>query len=164
MKKFTRNLAIGFIVICASQQAFASPSKWGMAGCGVGGSMVYPNQPGKIQILAATTNQVLMQTSALTFGTSGCEDDPNQVASLFITINQVALKKDITRGTGETIASLSQIYGCQSNQELGSELQKNFQNIFSKEEKPEVLNKKIQAIIRQNDQLKKTCQIASLTA
>lgn len=55
---------------------------YGMAGCGLG-SLVFQDQPGKIQIVAATVNNIVSpQTSAITSGTSGCYEDGSASAKL----------------------------------------------------------------------------------
>ena len=44
--------------------------------------------------------------------------------------NRVALAKDISRGSGETIAGLAAIAGCADAQAVGTALQHNFSAIF----------------------------------
>src|SRR6266511_1273208 len=49
-----------------------SPGKYGAAGCGLG-AMAFKDQPGGIQIIAATLNDICAnQTFGITFGTSNC--------------------------------------------------------------------------------------------
>ena len=103
---------LGGVTLVLSTIPAAHAGKFGMAGCGIG-SLIFEDQPGKIQILASTTNTYFYQTSSISSGTSNCTDEPGQQASLFIAINSESLKKDISRGNGETVSGLARIYGCQ---------------------------------------------------
>jgi hypothetical protein len=106
--------------------------KYGMAGCGLG-SMAFGNQPGAIQIVAATLNGLLgNQTFAITTGTSNCTDTAGGVASTraFIETNREALAKDISRGQGETVKNLATLAGCSDATAVGATLQKSFSAIF----------------------------------
>src|SRR3954465_15788664 len=87
----------------------AHADNYGMAGCGLG-AMAFKDQPGKIQILSATVNNLVSpQTFAITSGTSNCVEDTRTASAMFITINEQALRKDISRGGGESVASLSKL-------------------------------------------------------
>ena len=106
--------------------------KYGAAGCGLG-SIVFGNSAGIVQIFAATTNGTLgSQTYGITTGTSNCDETgPGQdSARIFIDANREALAKDISRGKGETIASLASLAGCADTNAVGMSLQKNFKAIF----------------------------------
>lgn len=134
-----------FCLALAVVSVSAKAENYGMAGCGLG-SMVFKDKPGKIQILASTTNDIIIpQTSAITSGTSNCTDSGNEEASLYITINQDALKRDISRGEGETILGLSKYYGCESAESLGKSLKNNYESIYSAEASEEI-NAQIRAI------------------
>lgn len=88
---------------------------YGMAGCGLG-SIVFGDKPGMIQIVAATVNGTGYQTIAITFGTSNCGESGKMAkASQFIDVNKVALENDISRGSGEALASLGIVMGCQNS-------------------------------------------------
>src|SRR4051794_353568 len=105
---------------------------YGMAGCGLG-SMLFGRQPGFIQVLAATTNGTLgSQTFGISTGTSNCTDThPGPATSkAFIEGNKDAVAKDISRGQGETIASLSTLAGCHDSKQVGAVLQSDFARIF----------------------------------
>lgn len=131
MKKF---LLSGFVAMMA---AFASPASadaaaYGAAGCGLG-SVIFGSSPGFVQIFAATTNGTSgNQTFGITTGTLNCADTGGGTASAkaFIETNREALAKDISRGQGETIASLSTLAGCSDSRAVGASLQKNFSTIF----------------------------------
>jgi hypothetical protein len=106
--------------------------KYGAAGCGLG-SIVFGNSPGIVQIFAATTNATFAtQLYGITTGTSNCDESgPGQdSARIFIDANREALAKDISRGKGETIASLTKLAGCSDSNAVGMSLQKSFKVIF----------------------------------
>ncbi len=143
-------------VVLASSQAFAD--NYGTAGCGLG-AMAFKDRPGKIQIAAATVNNLVSpQTFAITSGTSNCTDDANTASAMFINVNQVALRKDIARGTGESVASLSKIMKCSDSEIFGNVLQKNYQSIFPTEKaSPEQISKSIATTIHNDAKLSQSC-------
>jgi hypothetical protein len=105
---------------------------YGPAGCGLGSLIFEPNS-GFTQIFAATTNSSFgTQTFGISSGTSNCSDTAGGSASAqaFVETNRTALAKDIARGRGETIESLSRLGGCADAQAVGSSLQKNFDKVF----------------------------------
>jgi hypothetical protein len=105
---------------------------FGTAGCGLG-SMLFGKQPGMIQVLAATTNGIFgSQTFGISSGTSNCTDNAGGPATskAFIETNREAVAKDISRGQGETISSLSTLAGCQDSKRVGAVLQSDFAKIF----------------------------------
>jgi len=105
---------------------------YGPAGCGLG-SLIFKPDSGVTQIFASTTNGLFsIQTFGITSGTSNCDVVPGKAASAraFVEANRTALAKDIARGRGETIASLSELAGCADARNVGRKLQKNFKTIF----------------------------------
>ena len=107
-------------------------SKYGPAGCGLG-SMIFEPNSGFTQIFAATTNGTSAnQTFAISTGTSNCADTGGGSASAkaFVQTNRAALSKDIARGHGETLTSLTELAGCGNADAVGRTLQKNFKQIF----------------------------------
>ena len=132
---------------------------YGMAGCGLG-SMVFKNKPGKIQILAGTTNGILgSQTFGLTSGTSGCVEDMNgDTAALYIRTNKEPLMQDISRGSGETLTGLAAMLGCSNVNEVGQVLQQNYESIFSRVDasSKELLNS-IGSALKSNHATAKSC-------
>jgi DUF3015 family protein len=105
---------------------------YGPAGCGLGSLIFEPNS-GFTQIFAATTNGTFGSTTfGISSGTSNCNDPPGGSASAktFVETNRTALAKDIARGQGETIESLSRLGGCADAKAVGSSLQKNFDRVF----------------------------------
>ena len=116
----------------ASAQSQGFEPTYGTAGCGLG-SMLIGNKPGIVQIFASTTNGLLgTQTFGITSGTSNCGSSGGAVASTknFVETNRAVVAKDIARGQGETIATLSTLAGCGDSREVGSSLQRNFKRIF----------------------------------
>ncbi len=118
----------------AAGEGLKGTGQYGAAGCGLG-SLVFGNQPGAVQILAATTNGTFgSQTFGITTGTSNC--GPGMMASgtkNFVEANREVLAKDISRGTGEAIGALAVINSCGDSSKVGAALQKNFSAIFPTE-------------------------------
>lgn len=148
MSKLSTSIAVVLtlsLCMIAQNQAFAarkssersssapvlSGSTYGTAGCGLG-SMLFGNQPGFIQVVAATFNGTAgNQTFAISSGTSNCKDTGGgNTAAVFIKANKEALEKEVARGAGETIETLAQIYGCSDAGSLGTALQKNYNGLF----------------------------------
>jgi len=139
----TRWLVLAVVLSAGAARADAEvPSTgkatFGLAGCGLG-SLVFGDQKGAIQILAATTNSLFgSQTFGITSGTSNCVDSaaPKTGARIFIEGNREALAKDAARGSGETITTLSAVAGCKDAKAVGSVLQKRFAQLFPGEKVP----------------------------
>jgi hypothetical protein len=133
-------LAIAVAVLLSASTALAAgeglkgSGQYGAAGCGLG-SLVFGNQPGAVQILAATTNGTFgSQTFGITTGTSNC--GPGMFAmgtKNFVEANREVVAKDISRGTGEAIGALAVINHCADSSKVGAALQKNFTAIFPNE-------------------------------
>jgi hypothetical protein len=105
---------------------------YGLAGCGLG-SMLFGKQTGMVQVLAATTNGSFgSQTFGISSGTSNCTNTGGGApsAKAFVETNREALAKDISRGQGETISSLSSLAGCADSKRVGAVLQSDFGKIF----------------------------------
>lgn len=102
-----------------------STQSYGMAGCGLG-SIVFGDKPGMIQVVAATLNGTGVQTFGISTGTSNCSEGGIMArANQFIEVNKVALENDLARGTGESIASLGQVLGCQ-NTDFATQFRTNY--------------------------------------
>jgi hypothetical protein len=132
--------ALALVTILAAGPAFAQGSglkgtgAYGAAGCGLG-SLVFGNQPGAVQILAATTNGTFgSQTFGITSGTSNCGSGLMAMGTKnFVEGNREVLAKDISRGQGEAIGALTVINACQDSAKVGAALQRNFSAIFPNE-------------------------------
>lgn len=109
-------------------------------GCGVG-TMIFDGKQGKVfKVLGATTNGTSgNQTFGITFGTLGCDGtgtiNSAQKLTLFIDGNLDNLARDIARGEGETLATLSEVWGIQAaDQAAFNQLAKqNFAQVFQSE-------------------------------
>jgi hypothetical protein len=106
-------------------------AKYGPAGCGLG-SLIFSPDSGWTQIFAATTNGTSAnQTFGITSGTSNCDTGPSkESAKNFVQANRSQLAKDISRGKGATLSSLSELAGCSDSKAVGLKLRKNFKVIF----------------------------------
>ena len=113
------------------RQGIKGAGRYGTAGCGLG-SMAFGDQPGGIQILAATINGILgNQTFGITFGTSNC--GPGLLAQgtrNFVEANRELLAKDMARGGGESIGALTVLHGCADSRAVGAALQARFPVVF----------------------------------
>jgi len=110
----------------------ANTGAYGTAGCGLG-SIVFGAKPGIMQVLAATTNGFLgTQTFGISSGTSNCGGGSSGAvaAKAFIETNREAFAKDVSRGSGETIANLATLSGCADEKAVAQTLQRNFKTIF----------------------------------
>ena len=109
-------------------------------GCGLG-SMVFAGKSGKVfKVLGATTNGTSgNQTFGITFGTLGCNGTgtitSSQTLAMFIDGNMDNLARDIAKGEGETLATLSEVWGIKTadKAEFNAVTQANFANIFGSE-------------------------------
>jgi hypothetical protein len=119
---------------------------YGMAGCGIG-SLVFKDQPGTIQVVAATLNNIVSpQTSAITSGTSGCYDGKASAAKIdYIDRNISSLKEDAARG-------LMTLLGCRAEAGVELEIKQRYQDIFAPQQASEILNN-----IKSIDSVQKTC-------
>ena len=128
-------LGAGIASAASTESAIrGTKGRYGDAGCGLG-SMAFGDQQGLIQVLAATTNSFFgTQTFGITSGTSNCQGTSGaQATRIFIEANREALAKDVSRGSGETIGTLTWILGCTDSQAVGATLQKNFSVVFPSE-------------------------------
>ncbi len=131
-------IALALAALLAAGPSFAQGLKgggaYGTAGCGLG-SLVFGNQPGAVQIFAATTNGTFgSQTFGITTGTSNC--GPGLMAmgtKNFVEANREALAKDVSRGEGEAIGALTVINACADSRAVGAALQRSFTAIFPSE-------------------------------
>ena len=118
-------------VSVAPSTADAHDVPYGPAGCGLG-HMLLGSDPGIMQILAMTTNGIFYnQSFGITTGTLGCDvGGSGASAAIFIEANREAVAKDVSRGGGETIATIAEIGECSSSEQVGHYLQGQFGTIF----------------------------------
>ena len=128
----TALLALGIASLGFAGTASADTTRYGMSGCGLG-SLLWGDDPGALkQILGSTTNGTFgNQTFGITSGTSNCKPQGGAAGvAMFVEANREAIAKDISRGNGETVASLAQLGGCADSKAVGAKLQANFGRIF----------------------------------
>jgi hypothetical protein len=127
-------LALATSASAAAPAGLKGTGTYGTAGCGLG-SLAFGNQPGAIQILAATTNGLFAsQTFGITTGTSNCGAGLVAMGTKnFVEANREVLAKDMSRGEGETIGALTVMAGCSDSRAVGAVLQSNFDQIFPSE-------------------------------
>jgi hypothetical protein len=112
-----RLIAILSLVAAFPTMAMAAVDNVG--GCGVG-SMFFKGQKGVApQVLAVTTNGISgNQTFGISSGTLGCTQDgvvtSNMKTAMFIDSNKDQLARDMSVGSGETLASLSHLLGIEA--------------------------------------------------
>lgn len=152
--RLTSLLIAGLALASTSAQA---NHHYGMAGCGLGA--VALGADGN-QILVGTTNNLLFpQTFAITSGTSNCTDSA-QTASLFITLNQEALRNDIARGNGEALVGLSEVLNCSDADMLGNVLKQNYGKIFpASTTSAEEVSRSISSTIQSDAELAQSCAV-----
>ena len=129
-------LAFGLL---ASGEALAQ-SRPNNVGCGLG-SMVWEGSEGLFpQVFAATTNGTFgTQTFGISSETSGCAPNGkvtlNQKTSMFIGPNMNRLAQDMSRGEGETLASLADVMQIEPGDRAAfyAATQRNFERIMPTE-------------------------------
>lgn len=114
-------------------------AEYGAAGCGLG-SMIFGNEQGGVQVIAATTNATCYsQLFGITSGTSNCDKQPktfsNRRVTDFVAANMDSLAKDIATGHGESLETLAELMEISAEQrsKVFVKLQSNFSNIFTSE-------------------------------
>ena len=159
MKKYALLFAAEAAVLVSGQ---VSAREYGVAGCGLG-SVLMGKDSG--QVLAVTTNgSTYSQLFGISSGTSNCTDDGTTKAAMqvpmFIESNRVALANDVARGSGETLANLSEVMGCANAARFASTLQRNYSVIFPSEKvETAQITDSIKNIVRKDDKLSTTCAI-----
>jgi hypothetical protein len=141
MKMTNLLLALGLVLAGTAAHA----AEYGAAGCGLG-SLAFHDQPGFIQVVAATLNETGVQTFGITTGTSNCGPGVmNSQMDIFVDTNKVALSNEAARGQGETIAVLSSMMGCSDSAAVGTTLKSNYSEIFAEQNDSRAISKAIQA-------------------
>jgi len=134
----------------------------GPSGCGLGSEVIF--RDAKLwheHVMAATINQAASQTFAMTSGTLGCEDAngpfKHRVVS-FIDQNLDQLAADFSKGTGETLETLSELFAISSQDslEFSESVKRHFDLIFSSvETNSNDVYLSITKVMRNNEVLKK---------
>jgi len=125
----------------------------GPAGCGLG-SVLFEGKQGLVfNVLAATFNGSSgSQTFGMSTGTLNCNvSDSTTVSKVnFIEANKVALATEVAQGSGETLASLATVYGCNNLPIMSSALKVNYETIFGSAQTAEMINTKITNVLAEN--------------
>lgn len=131
---------------------------YGTAGCGLG-SIIFGDKPGMIQLVAGTTNSLYShQSFAITSGTSNCGGGKS--AHLFIENNKEQLARDMARGNGETLVSLSGLMGCADSVVFGKVMQQGYNQVFtSATTSTEDISTSIETLIKTDSVLSRTCHV-----
>jgi len=164
MKAFVSRAASATLALSAAMvlASAASAGTYGAAGCGLG-SMIIGDGDGFSQVFAGTTNGTSWsQTFGITSGTSNCDGTAGDTAAtrLFIETNREALATDMSRGSGETIATLSKLAGCDSAEAVGTLLQSEFRSVIPSAETPDAaVGESIVDLLRRSESL--SCQSLS---
>ena len=137
---------------------------YGSAGCGLG-SMVFADQKGPIQVLAATTNNaVFPQTFALSSGISNCFEDgvalKDKEQELFANTNYESLHQEMAQGHGENLNAFASLFGCEGNdvQSFTEATHMQFGYIFPTEKTSSIeMLKHVRSMIKSNPKLQNSC-------
>ncbi|MDZ4185587.1 MAG: DUF3015 family protein [Desulfuromonadales bacterium] len=137
MKKLLVTTCLTVVAVAMASTSFAA--SYGAAGCGLG-SVLFKDQPGPIQVVAATTNGISgNQTFGITSGTLNCGAPlyaSNNQINNFVAENMDTLARDIAQGQGATLtafAELLQIPAAEQG-EFANKLQANFDKVFTSDQ------------------------------
>ena len=159
MRKLLGVLAVSVAAFGAS---VASAAPYGTAGCGLG-SIVFGDDPGIVQIFAATTNGTFAtQTFGITTGTSNCVDQGRSASvdqEAFVKMNYASLMRDAASGKGEYLSAFATLLGCEepAHAELFKVTQAKHQAIFTDDAQPMAVLDAVKAEAKQDDVLKNSC-------
>lgn len=137
MKKLLLSTCLTVIAVAMASTSFAA--SYGAAGCGLG-SIVFQDQPGVMQVLAATTNGTSgNQTFGITSGTSNCGSPlfaSNNQINNFVAQNMDTLARDIAQGKGATLTAFAELLQIPTAQqgEFASKLQASFDKVFTSDQ------------------------------
>lgn len=133
------------VLAFASYNSFANI---GQAGCGLGNNIL-GSEPGFTQVFAGTTNGTSgNQTFGISSGTSGCVGgNSNAAVEAFVEANQIALNNDISRGSGETVATLNSMLSCANSNAAAKALQGSYEEISS-QKSPADMTATIKKVLR----------------
>lgn len=152
-----KRLAIVAFVLMSSSTLFAK--HFGRSGCGLG-SMLITGQDKASQVFSATTNGSSgNQTFGISSGTSNCMDHKAKTALMpFLRTNKVQVENEAAKGSGESLAGLNTIMGCNA-EALNAHLKANYELIFVSEQSTQDLSHNIISSIRTDETLSASCQI-----
>lgn len=132
MKKLTLGLGMALLL-----SAGAARAEYGMAGCGLGSVLFGKDNTKLMQILAATTNGIGVQTFGITSGTSNCVEGgvvkAEREQAAFAEVNFQDLKRNMAAGGGEFLSSFATLLGCSDSSKpaFAKMTQEKYEAIFS---------------------------------
>jgi hypothetical protein len=137
MRRLLATTCLTVLAVSMASTSFAAA--YGSAGCGLG-SIVFKDEPGAVQILAATTNGTFgNQTFGITSGTSNCGTPlyaSNNQINNFVAQNMDSLARDIAQGQGDTLTAFAELLQVPAaeQKEFAGKLQANFDKIFTSDQ------------------------------
>ena len=137
MKKLLVSTCFTVIAVAMASSSFAA--SYGSAGCGLG-SVIFKDQPGVMQILAATTNGTFgNQTFGITSGTLNCGSPlyaSNNQINNFVDQNMDTLARDIAQGQGATLTAFAELLQIPATEQgaFATKLQANFDQVFTSDQ------------------------------
>lgn len=133
-------LAVSMATLLIGVPALSIAASYGTAGCGLG-SVLFKDEPGGVQIFAATTNGTFgNQTFGITTGTLNCGEPIWEHSSVetqkFVAQNMDTLAMEIAAGRGETLDAFAELMQVPADQraEFAAALQQNFAEVFASEQ------------------------------
>lgn len=160
MKKYI--FLVGIMMLFTSKALAAGG--YGDAGCGLGALLFHQN-PGPVQILAATTNGTSFnQAFGISSGTSECDAKGVVLAQAqqenFVSNNFAGIAKDMAVGEGEHLTALAGLMGCPAAEQahFNSVTQHNYKAIFAKDSTtPSEALSAVRGVVSQDSQLSGSC-------
>lgn len=152
----------GLVGVALAGNSFAG--KYGAAGCGLG-AVVFQDQAGPVQIVAATLNNIVIpQTFAISTGTLNCTEDgvslKDKEQEFFANANFESLNQEMAQGSGENLQAMAYLFGCTGAgvETFSAMTQSNYGEIFpeGKTNSVEMLSN-LKDVVKQNPQLQAAC-------
>lgn len=130
------------VIFLSSHQVFAQGKQrqyvtpYGMAGCDLWSMVITDkSQAAQLGVFALRSLVLNSQTSAITSGTSNCVASAPGYAQIeqevFVEVNLASLAKEAAQGGGDHLRSLSQVFGCQSEDAFAKLSQDRYAAIFN---------------------------------
>jgi hypothetical protein len=144
-------------LVLVSSSLFAQDKS---SGCGVGW-MVTRSMTTSGSFTRSVTNATFSNTLAMTSGTSGCARHDlvliEKARTHFIANNILPLQLEVAMGSGERLAVLGKMFGCDSQiDEFAFQMRKSHSQIFKTSNPSQVLDE-VKSIIQNDQNLKNNC-------
>lgn len=139
---------------------------YGYAGCGLGAVIWERNQNRGVQLLALTTNYSSnSQTFGISSGTSECTEGgaarKEKAREIFVAANIKDITREMAAGTGEYVAALGLLSGCNSRAipAFGKKVQANYERIYpSATVEPNEVIRNLDSVIASDAALSQSCK------